>query len=418
MSKIITIIKREYLTRIRAKSFIITSLLMPLAFTFLFFEPQFLAKMNADEAKIAIADPSGWVKSAMEESAIPIEFIDNLSVEQIKVLVNEQAWDGVFYVPAIDSVGAARIQYFYTGQPNWSYFNQVESTAEKMLLNSRLQAYGVKDIAIILGVAKAHTRVELVKIDAEEGQWVNYQYRTILIFMMSFSIFMLIFLSAGQVTQGVMEEKMNRIVEIIVTSVSPTKFMMGKVFGIALVGMTQVVIWLVVGCGLFIFKDGSADISSIDIEQLTQTIGTVSQVGIGGLVAAFVAFFVTGYLLYSSMFAVIGAVANHNDEMQQISTLVTLPLWLSIFLLTGVASNPDSSVAYWASMIPFTSPVIMMARIISGVPLYEVLLSLLILVATVFVVMWLSGRIYRTAILYTGKKVGFKDIVEWIKDSK
>jgi len=413
MSEIITIIKREYLTRVGSRAFIFASFVLPLAFSLIFGSLNWADINGVDESKIALSDPSGWVKSAVEESGVPIEYIDNFSVEQIKVLVNEQAWDGVFYVPAIDSVGAARIQYYYTGQPNWAYFNQIESAAEKYLLNSRLRAYGVEDVNIILGVAKADTRVELVKVDLKEGEWIDYRLQTILCSMMGLAIFMSIFFSAGQVVQGVQEEKVNRIVEIIVTSVSPVKFMMGKIFGIALLGMTQVVIWIVVGGGLYIVLHGGFE--AIDFEQLNQAIGTVSQVGIGTLMAAFFVFFVAGYLLYSSMFAVIGAIANHNEEMQQIMTIVVLPLILSIFLLHGVINNPDGSLACWASMIPFTSPVIMVARIVLGVPLYQVLLSLFILAATLLVVMWLSGRVYRMGILNTGKKASVKDIIAWIK---
>ena len=416
MNEIITIIKREYLTRVRSRAFILTSLLMPLAFS-LTFGLQGLVNINsADESKIALADPSGWVKSAMEESGSPIEYIDNFSVEQIKVLVNEQAWDGVFYVPAIDSVGAARIQYFYTGQPNWSYFNQIEAAAEELLLNRRLRAYGVEDVNTILGVAKADTRVELVKVDLKEGEWINYQQQMILSMMLGFALFISIFFSAGQVTQGVMEEKANRIVEIIVTSVSPMKFMMGKVFGLALLGMTQIIIWVVVGIGLFIVSHGvSVDISAIDFEQINQTVGTISQVGIGTLIAAFFVFFVAGYLLYASVFAAIGAIANHNEEVQQLSFIVTLPLIVAIASINSNITNPESALVYWTSMIPFTSPIVMMSRIVTGVPLHEVLLSLLLLVATVFVVMWLSAKIYRVGILNTGKKASFKDIIAWIK---
>ena len=413
MNEIITIIKREYLTRVGSKAFIITSLLMPLSF-FLISGSLNLANLSgADESKIALADPSGWVKSAMEESGTPVEYIDNFSVEQIKALVNEQAWDGVFYVPAIDSVGAARIQYYYTGQPNWTHFNQIESAAEKQLLNSRLRAYGVEDVTIILGVAKADTRVELVKVDLKDGEWVDYQYQRILISIMVLAIFASIFISAGLVTQGVMEEKANRIVEIIVTSVSPMKFMMGKIFGIALLGLTQIVIWIVVGGGLYAVLHGGFE--AIDFEQLNQAVGTVSQVGVGTLIGAFFVFFVAGYLLYSSMFAVIGAIANHNEEVQQIMLLVNLPLFVSLIFLHSVINNPDGSLACWASMIPFTSPVIMMARIVLGVPLYQVLLSLFLLVTTLLVVMWFSGRVYRMGILNTGKKVSVKDIIAWIK---
>ena len=417
MNKITTIIKREYLTRVRTKSFILTSLLVPVFLSLVFILPALLAKMNDNESRIALAGYSEWVKNGIENTEASVEFINDVSVDGIKALMNEQVWDGVFYIPAIDSMGTVQIQYYYTKQPNWSFFGQIESVAEKALLNNRLRTYGVDNINTIVAEAKNDTRIELIKIDAKEGESINYQYQIILSITLGITIYLLIFLFSSQVIQGVMEEKTNRIVELIITSVSPVKFMIGKILGIALLGLTQIVIWIVTGSILSVFRNSLTGGSSIDFDQINQIVSGINQAGIGNIIVSFVVFFIAGYLLYSSMFAAIGSIANHNDEVQQILAIITSPLILAMLVLSGVVTNPDSAVAYWFSMIPFTSPIVMMARIIAGIPLYEALLSLLILIATVFVIMWISGKIYKVTILYTGKKVRLKDIITWVRGS-
>jgi ABC-2 type transport system permease protein len=224
--------------------------------------------------------------------------------------------------------------------------------------------------------------------------------------------------------RGVLEEKSNRIVELIITSISPVKFIAGKIIGIALLGLTQIVCWLVIMYGFTLFLSTGSDMAStggfmnqrINPDDVNQILNNLNLIDFNVIIPAFFFFFIGGYLLYSSLFAAIAATANHSDEIQQVTMIVTLPLILSVIVLSNTINSPDSALSYWFSIIPFTSPVVMMGRIVYGAPIGDIILSMFLLTITVAGIIGLSGKIYKTAILYTGKKVTMKEIFFWIKN--
>ena len=236
-------------------------------------------------------------------------------------------------------------------------------------------------------------------------------------------IYMFILLFSSQVMRGVMEEKSSRIVEIIITSISPVKFMAGKIIGIAFLGLTQIVCWLIIMYSFTLLISNGLDMSSSgdfmnqhnSQENINQILSNLILIDFNTIIPLFLYFFIGGFLLYSSLFAALAATSNHSDDIQQAKLVVTLPLILSILVFSNTINSPDSALSYWFSLIPFTSPIIMMGRVVYGAPIHEVLLSMAILAATVILVIWLSGKVYRTAILYTGKKVTMKEIITWIK---
>jgi ABC-2 type transport system permease protein len=243
----------------------------------------------------------------------------------------------------------------------------------------------------------------------EKTQLPNNQFQHFLCMALGTGIYLCIFLFSSQVMRGVLEEKSNRIVELIITSISPVRFMTGKIIGIALLGLTQIACWLLVMYGVTYCLSGDSATGLIG--------GFMDRIDFRVIIPAFLFFFIGGYLLYSSVFAAIAAAANHNDDIQQVTLIVTIPLILSVIVLSSAINTPDSSLVYWFSIIPFTSPVVMMGRMAYGVPFQDVLLSILLLAATVVLMIWISGKVYRMAILYTGKKVSMKEIISWISNA-
>jgi ABC-2 type transport system permease protein len=278
----------------------------------------------------------------------------------------------------------------------------------------------------IIRSAKSSISIENIKVGAEKTETAGNSFQRPLCMALGLTVYLFIFLFASQVMRGVLEEKSNRIVELIITSISPVKFMAGKIIGIALLGLTQIICWLIIMYGVALFMSHGSDVTSIDgfmnqrisQEDINQILNNLNQIDFNIIIPMFVFYFIGGYLLYSSIFASIAATVNHGDDIQQVTTLVTIPLIISVFVLANTVNSPDSSLTYWFSMIPFTSPVVMMGRMVYGVPILDILLSMGLLLATVILIIWLSGKVYQTAILYTGKKVTMKEIIAWIKDTK
>jgi ABC-2 type transport system permease protein len=273
--------------------------------------------------------------------------------------------------------------------------------------------------------ARASVSIENIRVSAEKSQTVSAKHQQPLCMALGATIYMLILLFSSQVMRGVQEEKSSRIVEIIITSVSPVKFMSGKIIGIALLGLTQIVCWVALMYSFSVFLSFFSDVSAsgttnnflnrhISPEDVEQILNNMNQINFNTIIPAFLFFFIAGYLLYSSVFAAIAATANHSDDIQRITMIVTLPLIMAILVLTNTVNSPDSSISYWFSIIPFTSPIVMMGRIVYGAHIQDILLSVGLLVVTVAFIMWLSGKIYKIAILYTGKKITGKEILSWI----
>jgi ABC-2 type transport system permease protein len=427
MNELFHVIQREYLTRVRTKSFILITLLTPLLLSLLFLLPTYFATQHEDykQLKIGLADPAHSLTGAFDESELTVEIIEEQNVDDIKNRVLSNQWEGIVYVVKSDSI-ATNIQYYSTKQPSVFLLNQIKSAIQKVVVNEKLSVYGIKNIEGMIRSAKESITVESIKLGgAEKTQTINSPYQRPLCMALGLTIYLFVFLFSSQVMRGVLEEKSNRIVELIITSISPIKFMAGKIIGIALLGLTQIVCWLVIMYGFTLFLSGSQGMTStggimnqrISPDDINQILNNLNLIDFNAIIPAFIFFFIGGYLLYSSVFAAISASANHSDEIQQVTTIVTLPLILSVIVLSNTINSPDSSLSYWFSIIPFTSPVVMMGRVVYGAPLQDIALSMVLLAATVVLIIWLSGKVYRTAILYTGKKVSMKEIILWIKNT-
>jgi ABC-2 type transport system permease protein len=426
MNELFHVIKREYLTRVCTKTFIITTFLTPILLSSIFLLPAYFATKQEDykQMKIGLVDFSGLFKDAFNESELIVELLPNNAVEDIKSLVLTGDWEGIVYVEKSDSA-ETNIQYYSGKQPSVFLTNQIRTVVQRVIVNARLSVYGIDNVDAMVRDARASVSIENVRVSAEKTQTVSSRYQQPLCMVLGVTIYMFVLLFSSQVMRGVQEEKSSRIVEIIITSISPVKFMAGKIIGIALLGLTQIVCWIILMYGFSLFLSNFAEISGntnnflnerISQDDINKILSNINQIDFNAIIPAFIFFFIGGYLLYSSVFAAIAATANHSDDIQRVTMIVTLPLILSVMILTNTVNSPDSTISYWFSIIPFTSPVVMMGRIVYGAPVQDILLSMFILTLTVAFVIWLSGKIYKMAILYTGKKISGKEILSWIRN--
>lgn len=427
MNEIMHVIKREYLTRVRTKSFILITLLIPFLLFIIFLLPIYFATQHEDykQLKIGIIDSTHLSNSTFDTSGLIIEHLKKQTKEDIKNLVLSNKWEGIVYVPKSDSIGTS-IQYYSSKQPSVFLLNQIKSIIQKVVVNEKLMILGMGDIEELIHSARNSVTIEGIKVDNKENEIKSSPYQRPLCMVLGVTIYMFILLFAAQVMHSIMEEKTNRIVELIITSISPVKFMAGKIFGIALLGLTQITSWVVIIYTFSFVLTNLSDIASVDgfmnqritPEDMSEIFNNLSSIDFNAIIPAFIFFFIGGYLLYSSVFAAISAMAGHGIEIQQVTTIITVPLILSIIVLSNTVNTPDSILSYWFSIIPFTSPVVMMGRIVYGVPIQDMILSIFLLMATVIFIIWLSGKVYKATILYTGKKMKFRDLISLIRNTK
>lgn len=438
MSKILTIIEREYTTRVKQKSFIIMSLLGPILFAAIMIAPTLLMQMDDTEVKIVqVVDSTHvFVNQLPETEYIKFVYAPDADLQRYKSEFKESGFYAILYI-SHNVVNSGNAVYLYSDKnPSLDLRAHISNNIEKRLETEKLRACGV-DPAIISAV-KTNININTIKItDDGHEESDNLTLKMILSMIMGIVIYMTIFMSGNQVMRGVIEEKTNRIIEVIVSSVKPMQLMMGKILGVSLVTLTQYALWIVLTIGLYTAIAPLLMPDTAQIEQTTQlmTVGgsqvsqseaaqnidaqsifsTFSSINFPVILLSFLFFFLGGYFLYSAMFAAIGAMVDNETDTQQFMLPISLPLILALIVLTSTMTNPDSTLNFWLSIIPFTSPIIMLARIPYGVPYSELFLSAFLLIITFITITWMAGKIYRTGILMYGKKATMKEIWRWIK---
>ena len=435
--KIGIIIKREYLTRVKKRSFIILTFLAPLFFAALMFLPAILMLNSEkfDQKKtIAVCDESTLFTGKFDNTDINTFIYIDTDINDAKTLVRSGVYDGVLYIPGTELNLPVNAEIYSIKQLPMTLTEYISSTMQTVLEHKKLLASGIDpDI-----VKAAHTNIHVQSIrmskdeDVEKKSFSEFEF--FLGLALAMVIYFVIFIFGGQVMRGVIEEKTNRIIEVIVSSVKPFELMMGKIIGIALVGLTQFLLWGILTLGIYgivstllptpdVFSTGS-----VMSEQIMETVETseaqvfanevfdvIHSINFKAILWCFLFYFIGGYFLYSAMFAAIGAAVDNETDTQQFATPISLLLIIPMVCSTVIANAPDSSLSIWLSMIPFTSPVAMMLRIPFGVPIWQVVTSVALLFATFIVFTWLAGKVYRTGILMYGKKVSWKEIFKWIK---
>lgn len=420
MNKILLIIKREYLTRVRKRTFIIGTILFPVLYLALIFGTGYIANKTREDLKIALIDHSGlFTKERIDavnktEPANPIQLI-NSSSEKIKATFDSSGYDGYVEIPGsfswqkgADSLVIITNKSFGAGASN--PIREKINNAWNHIKHDSLGIDSTKD-RILNASIKLSFRNEKDKItNSVSATWIGYTC--------GFLMYLILLLYGSQVMMGVTEEKTSRIAEVVVSSVKPFQLMIGKIVGIGMVALTQFLIWI--ACIFIIYNLGTS--SGQGTGGMAAAVGNVQKVftsvNIPLVVGCFVFYLLGGFFFYSSLYAAIGSAINEDmREAQSLSFPITMLVIFSIALMTPAISNPSSPLAVWTSIIPFSSPIVMMARVPFGVPntvpWWQLGLSMALLIAGFMFTTWFAARIYRTGILMYGKKPSWKEMMKW-----
>lgn len=444
MSKISLIIEREYLTRVQKKSFILMTILSPIIMVILVFAPIWLAQLSSDETRqITIIDQTGLYDGIYQDSEeyrfsytqgtlSPAEMRADDSQPYAYVIIKNNLLD--------DPNG---MTIYSQKQITNSCESMIKSKMEEFLKNEKLLSYNIPNIKQIIDESDVNLSIDTIRLE-EDGAETQTSSELVMIIGMAMTliIYMFLMLYGGQVMSSVMQEKTNRIVEVMVSSVKPFELMVGKIISIGLVGLTQLGIWILFIAGILlsvgaIFSlGGTPDAASIenmtamagsmngvDTAQLAGSEAGIAQeiqrligsIDITQLLVCFVLFFIGGYILYASLFAAIGSAVDNESDTQQFMVPITFIIIFALYAGIFSAENPDGPLAMWCSMIPFTSPIVMMVRIPFGVATWELVLSMIILYGSAIGLAWVAGRIYRVGILMYGKKPSYKEMLKWIR---
>ncbi len=445
MNKISIIIKREYLTRVKKKSFIIMTILGPLLMASIWIVPIYLATVSNEEYTVQVLDETGLFRSHLTDTD-NIHFVPlNTSLSKAKKLLSKSEDLSLLYIPATELNVPATAVLYSSSQPSIDVTSQIKDMMKREVESLKLQASGVNPD--ILRSIKSNVQLNTIRIDKEGNEKKSFTEVSLILGIFSgLLIYMFIFIFGSQVMRGVIEEKTNRIVEVIISSVRPFQLMMGKIVGVALVGLTQFLLWVVLTFSIVtafqLSLNETPQLSHtesmysrsgkiLNPEQLSefskemkqqdsttyQILEAINSIDYGVMIGAFLFFFLGGYLMYAALFAAIGSAVDSETDTQQFMLPITIPLILSMVMVGFITTNPTGPIAFWFSIIPLTSPVIMMARIPFGVPYWQIFLAMGLLVIGFLFTTWLAAKIYRTGILMYGKRTSYKELWKWIKYS-
>jgi len=443
MNKTLLILKREYLTRVKKKSFIIMTLLVPLMMAALMVLPTYLAMMDdKEERTIAVYDPTGLILNQLESNEFTtFHYIPENEYQELRKNFKPAQYYAVLYIP-VNILTTGHAELISDKQVTFDIKNLITRRIENIIEGEKRQQViaeiGVPDLEKKLAATKTRIALDTIKL-GEEGKAVKSSTEIAMAigYAAGFLIYMFVFIYGTMVMRGVMEEKSNRIVEVIISSVKPFQLLFGKIIGIGLVGLTQIAIWIIlsvaIASGLATFTGGTSPenltqaqniMSAPGMQQMANSpeaqnkvaeiVGMIGNLNIPLIVFALFFYFICGFILYASLMGAIGSAVDSDEDAQQMMLPVMMPLIFSIIMLFAVAKNPEGPLAFWASMVPLTSPVIMMVRIPFGVSAWEIVLSMTLLLGTILGTIWVAGKIYRTGILMYGKKVNLKEIMKWL----
>ena len=436
MNKIGIIISREFNERVRKKSFIITTILMPLLMIGLMAAPTLMMLFaKGDQKSLVVIDQSGIIAPNLEGD-------DEITFTPMDITLDEARADsnifGVLWIGSDVVDNPSNVKLYTNSSSSMSLEGNLASQMEKIIERERLKRYDIENLEQIMQDVKVKVSFTTFRNDlSEEGEdeeATSSSVAYMLGLVLGMMLYMFLIIYGSMVMTSVIEEKGSRVLDVLVSSVSPFQLMLGKILGVASVAVTQIAIWGVLVCGI-----GAVVLPSLMPEDVMQTVEAV-QMGqmtsveadidadllsavslatdVGGLVMMFVwllLFLVGGFLFYSAMFAAVGSAVDSIQDANQLQTPITVPIILALILAMSVFNDPNSTLAFWGSIIPFTSPVVMMARVPFGIPSWQILLSLALLYASVIGMAWAAGKIYRVGIFMHGKKPSFKELMSWIR---
>lgn len=437
MRNISLIIMREFKERVYKKSFIITTLLMPLLFAAIGVAPTLIMIFaKGDTKNISVIDQSGVVAQRLESNEnLVFTTIHNGDLQQTLQSSLADETFGVLYIGEDIVTNPNNIQLYTNTSSSMLVEEEIVDQVEEIIEAERLKEYNINDLKDILEKVEVNISLSTFRNDQQNSASSSAASSFIGI-ILGFVLYFFLIIYGSIVMQSIIEEKSSRILEVLVSSVRPFDMMMGKILGVAAVAATQIAIWgvLIVAISALLIPaimpddilasveavKGGADVmamasNGVDIEMVTAMASITNTGYIAEIIALLLIFMVGGFLLYAAMYAAVGASVDSAQDAQQLTTPITIPIILAFLILTMVMNDPNSPLVVWCSMIPFTSPIVMMGRIPSGIPTWEIVLSIVLLYATFIVMVWLAGKIYRVGIFMHGKKPTFKELYKWIK---
>lgn len=432
MNKVGLIIIREYTSRVKKKSFIIMTMLGPILFSALFIVPIWMATREGDEKVIHVLDESGYFADEFVSSeGTTYVYISN-TIDQAKEVLNSNVVFGILHIPQITLEAPSGITFYSKQNPGINIQNNFQYQIRKKIEDLKLLDSGID--REVLNNLKSKAGVQIVKVsDTGDESESSAGAASAVGYVGALLIYFFIFLYGAQIMRGVVEEKTSRIIEVILASVKPFQLMMGKIIGVAAVGLTQFVLWvffsaaIVFGGSSFLVGDvnmnqedmmGNTEIivdnqSAPNQEIIQKALVSLKQMNMPFIIGCFLFYFLGGYLCYGALFAAIGSAVDGETDAQQFMMPVTLPLIFSTLLMSAVINEPNGTLAFWLSIIPFTSPVIMMMRIPFDVPTWQILLSMFCLISGFTFTTWVASRIYRVGIFVHGTKINYKTLAKW-----
>lgn len=436
MRNIFLVIKREYLVRVKKKSFLVMTVLGPLLFVAFYGTVFWAAVSSVDIKTVQVLDESGLFRNKFKDSeTLKFELTDK-SIDSAKAAFPNSDANALVYIPANVIQSPKGVRIYAAKNVSLELKSEIEKVIEKEIEDIKLAEAGITHK--ILEDSRVNVNSETISLSEEGEKTSSSGAATVIGGICAFLIYMSVFIYGTQVMRGITEEKTSRIVEVIISSVKPFQLMLGKIIGVALVGLTQFVLWILLTTALtsatsaVIASKMSKESAQIEQEMkkaqmpnqgmpggnvdnpVAEVLGAVSSLNLPLIIGCFLFYYLGGYLLYSALFGAVGAAVDNDADTQQFMLPITLPIIFSFVFAQFVLRDPDGTLAFWTSIIPFTSPIIMMVRIPFGVPAWEIALSMVLLVLGFMGTTWVAARIYRVGILMYGKKVSYKELVKWI----
>lgn len=427
MSKLGIIIGREYKSRVRNKSFIVMTFLSPVIFVAMILLVAYLTQVNADDKRtIVVVDESGFFYKEFENTE-SINYMDlsPAGLEEARKTVLDNGYYGLLYIPENIKKNTTGVKFYGEESPGYATLERIEGQISRKLTDEKLVDRGV-DLDV-LEESQTRISVSIENFTGEKTSKISNWIKAAFGGAAGYLLMMFIIIYGNMVMRSVIEEKTNRIIEVIISSVKPFKLMMGKIIGTTLAGITQFTIWLMIGGGLVLFLTMYLDLDpasatpvsnmgATDLDKFELIALDILRLPLLQLAVGFIIYFIGGYFLYSSIYAAIGAAVDSETDTQQFMLPIIMPLMLAIYVgLFSVIDNPHGTVSTAFSLIPLTSPIVMLMRIPFGVPWWELALSVFLLVLSFIGTVWFGSKIYRVGILMYGKKPTYKEIAKWIK---
>lgn len=411
------IISREYLERVKRKSFIISTILMPVLMVGMMVAPALIAMFSEPETQtIAVIDDTSVIAPMLQNDGSLTFKPFGAGIDAAKA---DEDYDAILVIgrEAV-SEPKGNITLYTRGAPSMQNESAIRSQLGDAIESIRIDRIDISNLRQIMDQVHADVSIDTFRIDREEETATSSTLSYLLGITTMFILYMFIILYGQMVMTSIIEEKNNRVLELVVSSVRPTALMLGKILGIGLVAVTQILIWavLLIACSIWLMPVLAGAVAGSGDAELTQAVTTMGDSSyMLGIFGYLVLFLIAGYLFYSSIYAAIGSAVDNIQDASQLQSVAILPIVIALILSMTVLTDPNSTLAMWTSMIPFTSPMVMMARLPFGIPAWEPVVSLLILVASLLAMIWLSAKIYRVGIFMYGKKPTVTELIRWTR---